>query len=123
MKIIDLLNKIAKGEEVPEEIKYYGFIWKLNKNEVEYYNDCDTPLFNQYLDTSIIDSLNDEVEIIEEQEEIDIQEIEKFEIDKNDFIQTNLGAFKTRKMDIAFLSKINELVQAVKQLDNKLKGE
>lgn len=58
-----------------------------------------------------------------EGEEIDIQSIKEFEIDKNNYIQTDLGAFKTRKMDIAFLNKINELVQAVNQLDKRTRKE
>lgn len=45
----------------------------------------------------------------------------KLKSNKNNFIQTELGAFKTRKMDIAFLDKINELVQAVKQLNKEIK--
>ena len=28
--------------------------------------------------------------------------IKEFEIDRNNYIQTNVGAFKTRKMDVAF---------------------
>ena len=61
--------------------------------------------------------------MIEEQQDIDIQNIEEFEIDINNYIQTNLGAFKTRKMDVAFLNKINDLIQAVKQLDRKIREE
>ena len=49
--------------------------------------------------------------------------IKEFEIDRNNYIQTNLGAFKTRKMDVAFLNKINDLIQAVKQLDRKIREE
>jgi hypothetical protein len=60
-------------------------------------------------------------ELMEEQDEIDIDSIEEFKIDKNNYIQTDLGAFKTRKMDIAFLNKINQLIQAVKQLNKELK--
>lgn len=61
-------------------------------------------------------------ELIED-EEIDINSIKEFEIDGNDFIQTDLGAFKTRKMDIAFLNKINELAKAVNQLDKRTRKE
>lgn len=60
-------------------------------------------------------------ELIEEEQDIDIQNMEKFEIDINNYIQTNLGAFKTRKMDVAFLNKINDLIKAVKQLDKRQK--
>lgn len=59
-------------------------------------------------------------ELIEENT-IDIDIIKEFEIDKNNYIQTDLGAFKTRKMDIAFLNKTNELVQAIKQLNREIK--
>ena len=47
--------------------------------------------------------------------------IKEFEIDRNNYIQTNLGAFETRKMDVAFLNKINDLIQAVKQLNKEIK--
>jgi len=68
MKVIDLLVKIANGEEVPRKIKYdtknYYF---RNYDYKEYYIDED------YIDeqTSFIDcidfyKLNDEIEIIEE---------------------------------------------------------
>ena len=63
MKVIDLLNKIANGEEVPKIIKYNDeFYWydETDDNEIARYRDIhDEWLFG---DTY----LNDEVEIIEE---------------------------------------------------------
>ena len=71
MKIIDLLNKIANGEEVPKEIRYEENIWKLNTLENTYDNGkcC---LFEDYIDKKyvITDVLNDEIEIIEEEKKI-----------------------------------------------------
>ena len=67
MKIIDLLNRIANGEELPKKIKYEGDIWELNTLENTYDNgEC--CLFEDYIDKKylITDVLNDEVEIIEE---------------------------------------------------------
>ena len=68
IKIIDLLNKIANGEEVPLKIKYDTCIWVLRKQFNDYWND------EQYLFISGFDMfenamcfLNDEVEIIEEE--------------------------------------------------------
>lgn len=66
MKIIDLLNKIANGEEVPQK-----FIW----NDKEYYLQlkncyrCDetSTIFE---DDFVLELLNDEVEIIEEEKKI-----------------------------------------------------
>lgn len=125
MKIIELLNKIANGEEIPKKIKYlnriyeykystYGTGYLYEDKGIEYW-------FSEDALSDSAEELNYEVEIIEDEEEIDIQSIEKFEIDANEYIKTKLGSFKTRKMDIAFLHKINELVQAVKQLDKNIK--
>ena len=61
MKVIELINKIAKGEQPPKKIKYYGVIYE--------YKDCD--YFDEdgeYLTNSLCfdeEDLNDEVEIIE----------------------------------------------------------
>ena len=63
MKIIDLLNKIANGEEVPEIIKYNNFIYKYDKDICDYDGD-DLYLFDN------TDKLNDEVEILEEEKKI-----------------------------------------------------
>lgn len=117
MKIIELLNKIANNEDVPKKIKYDDMIFKLNEYNC-YINDNDLIFIDSLIPN--LNNLNDEVEIIEDEEEIDIQSIEEFGIDDNEYIKTKIGSFKTRKMDIAFLHKINELVQAVKQLDKKV---
>lgn len=63
MKIIDLLDKIANGEEVPLVIKYNNKIYEYTK-EIEWYlrEDLKSELF---IDKN---RLNDEVEIIEEKE-------------------------------------------------------
>lgn len=64
MKIIDLLNKIANGEEVPKIIKYKGWYFKCYKGSpIKYHVDfdvCSKPLCDYYNDTE----LNDEIEII-----------------------------------------------------------
>ena len=118
MRIIDLLNKIANGEKVPQKIEYLDSVYELNE-ESFYMNNGDFFVDHINIDLS---NLNDEIELIED-EEIDINSIKEFEIDENNFIQTDLGAFKTRKMDIAFLNKINELAKAVKQLDKRTRKE
>jgi len=109
MKIIDLLNKIAKGEEVPVKIKYGGQIYlkkEDEENDVKYYEN-DTYLFLSTINSTAV--LNNEVEIIEEQEEIDIQETNWEEIGET------LGKI--------YLELGKGFAKAVKQLDNKLKGE
>lgn len=74
MKIIDLLNKIAKGEETPKKFKYENLTFE----EISYgvYKDNE----GDYLDDSIcvdFSNLNDEIEIIEEKEDNKIKHIGK----------------------------------------------
>jgi acylphosphatase len=66
MKVIDLLNKIAKGEEVPKELWYQGRLYKyIEDNNIVY-----RYAFRNSAQTLglilMVDSLNDQVEIIEE---------------------------------------------------------
>lgn len=71
MKIIDLLVKIANGEDVPKKIKYEDTIYYFNTEEKRYLKEnlmswiglCDDYLLDVIL--------NDEVEIIEEDNEIE----------------------------------------------------
>lgn len=39
MKVIDLLNKMANNEEVPNTIKYDGINWELKEDGLYYSND------------------------------------------------------------------------------------
>ena len=80
MKIIDLLNKIANGEEVKAKLKfklgdviitYYGNdnYYKIPEYKIEYVDKgCTT---HEFTFGTIIKCLNDEVEIIEENNIID----------------------------------------------------
>lgn len=127
IKVIDLLNKIANGEEVPYKVKYNGIIFTYNssnKQGLKYVDlNKENEVFYRYL-TGVVNKLTDEVEIIEEQEKIDIQSIE--ELDENfTYIENHssgLGIEKVlNKAEIELVNKINKLVQAVKQLEKKIK--
>lgn len=71
MKVIELLNKIANGEDLPEKIRYEENIWKLNPIN-DTYDNGECCLFEDYIDKKyvITDVLNDEVEVIEEDKKI-----------------------------------------------------
>ena len=104
IKIIDLLNKIANRENAPEKIKYNGTEYKLNEITGWYQNIDEIGSVNEWFVSKY--RLNDTVEILEEQQDIDIQEI-KYLNELSDCEERNI--------------KINELVQAVKQLDKQIK--
>lgn len=100
MKIIDLFDKMAKGEEVPKKIRVFGeeFIFEDN----DYYSiNSSAPLISYTGEDYLRVELNCEVEIIEEDKKIKTLLIE---------------LCKTlNKMN----NNVNELISEV----NKLKGE
>ena len=96
MKVIELLNKISKGENPDFKMNggsYKNSVWSF----INMYFGHKILTFEE-----IICWLNAEVEIIED-EEIDIQNIEDLGVSSN-----NVGG------------KIAELIKAVKQLDKKV---
>ena len=72
IKIIDLLNKIANGEEVPKKIKFDNQIWNINYGEknIYYTNYCDADLFIIIFRENLNFTLNDEIEILEEEKKM-----------------------------------------------------
>lgn len=104
--IIELLNKIANGEEVPKKIKReYGLVYTLNfgHETPTYYDDNDRTLWDGYN----FNILNEEVEILEDNTE----EIEELKPVKDGI------TYRYEWSEIP--NKINELVKAV----NKLRKE
>lgn len=69
-KIIDLLNKVANGEEAPKKIKYKDIEYEYNGKS--YIDGFDDDLFINVYCNEI--DLNEEVEIIEEKVETSIEE-------------------------------------------------
>lgn len=100
----ELIKAIANGE-IKEGTRF------IDKTDTKYYEGTTVHTFkyqnNNFIQEkiggiNIVSILNHDFELIEEGQDIDIQNMEKFEIDINNYLQTNLGAFKTRKMDVAF---------------------
>lgn len=105
IRVIELLNKIANGEELPKSIKYYGFIWQLHNGN---YFENGQRMLEDYLANGIVESLNDEVEILEDNTE----EIEELKPVKDGL------TYRYEWSEVP--NKINELVKAVNQLIIKL---
>ena len=106
MKVIDLLKKIEKGENIPKKIKVYQeiFEWDILEHYYRRSNGDDLLELCTIFNTGGLLSL--EVELIED--EIDIDSIEELKSVTNNIDGT-----------ICIMNKINELVQAVKQLNKK----
>lgn len=120
MKVIDLLNKIANGEEVPKIIKYQNSYYKFYERLKDFYNykkiDINTM---EYLDSYLEDEyfltniLTNEVEIIKGKEIIEEdKEIEELNLDADAL----KGDEIVRTIDYLLESKINSLVKAINEL-------
>lgn len=102
IKVIDLLNKIANGEEVPEKIKIKNIIYEYSGymycTENANYQDIEDYLFGKWN----FKILNEDVEIIEEPKKIE----------KIDFGTLNTQKEKNRAMK----DTINKLIDEINNL-------
>jgi len=118
MKVIDLLNKIANNEELPKYIKYDSYKWVFCKEFKDYKKLCDKHdeytdwLFEEY---DLINSLNDEIEIIEDTKED--KPIEKITIDLNYANHYSKANVKANGKYLA--EKINEIIDRLNNLEKK----
>ena len=121
MKVIDLLNKIANREEVPEKIKVDNIIYIYESWEHFYYTDNEAreDLLIRGKDYSTNDFLNWNVELIED-EPIDIDNIEELELIGTNFIDMDKNELKDNINKNRI--NLNKLVQAVKQLNKEIKS-
>lgn len=103
IKIIDLLNRIAKGEK-PKKIKYYDDVYEFDCYEGEwgYVNKeyCRYKWFAKEIDCDLQEQLNDEVELIEEDKKIEMLELSNATINEQ---------------EIEF--KINEIIEVLNERD------
>jgi hypothetical protein len=109
MKIIDLLNKIANGEEVPKKIYCFNREFYLKENT--YFGDTFTLM--HYIQE---EDLNDEVEIIEEEKKIPerVLNAEVFDVPKlNNMELSNIAL--TNKEDIKIIKDtLNKVLDYLK---------
>lgn len=111
IKIIDLLNKIANGEEVPEKIKAFNktFTYLYQSGDMTYFDDDNGDyLFSDNYDWE--NNLNMEVEIIEEDKKIEISKITKEEFERLD----------KRTLLELIVKNQNEIIEKLNEMD---KGE
>lgn len=114
MKVIDLLNKIANGEEVPKWVVY-------DKKEYTYMEECKDYVHEVYNNGTMLFLLSkiftkNGIDIVLNQELDFIEEDKKIEkIDKDDLvIGTPNGARVSFTLaDSILLDKINEIIEAI----------
>lgn len=104
MKVIDLLNKIAKGEEVPNKIKFENYIYNWRNMQKDYFCKQINYSLESIIGDYIFNNLNLKVEIIEENKDIE-------KIGNLKYCENEVESILHRKID--------ELVEEV----NKLKGK
>lgn len=118
IKMIDLLYKIANGEEAPKKIRYFGEEFKLAKDNEYYSVYSSRPLISYFGEDYLRAELNDEVEILDEEEFEDIEEITI----RDKTIGFPNGEWTARNMDKAFSIKINQLIKNQKKIIERLNG-
>ena len=122
IKIIDLLNKIANGEEVPKKIKWENIIYaysEYDKDYLEYpFSDEEYKGLFDMRNNILTQFLNDEIEIIEEP-----KKIEKISWREKESLAGNLMA--NEKQEILarrtekLKSSLNELIDEINILKDK----
>lgn len=112
MKIIDLLNKIANGEEIPKEIKYNACLFAFERQSQDYYCEEYGNLFEYLINEHRTgEFLNDEVEVIEED-----KKIKKFELPKfiNEGENTTDSQIWNLNINLCYTrDKINEIIDYI----------
>lgn len=129
IKIIDLLNKIANGEEVPQTIKYDDFYWNwCGSCKIYEARDEENIEINLYRSLVYEGDLNDEVEILDKEDEFeDIYSLcdnsEQYNFSSR---QTGMTKEDRRLLDSNFkelLIVVNQLIKNQKKIIERLKDE
>ena len=111
IKIIDLLNKIANGEEtINVKTKYDSDDWEKDDFLLSLYKEFERK--NNY---EIVEFLNDYVEILNEAKEDKIQKIYHCE---TSLTQNEVEIFITENLN-KMVDKINELIDEINNLKEK----
>ena len=110
MKVIDLLNKIAKGEEIPSKVIWRGVEFKhiIEEDYEDYINDIDCSLFRHDDDIyKVTNMLNDEVKIIEDNEDLELIPDDELHIIRDYSTNWNCRVLK---------DKINEIIKDINEI-------
>lgn len=112
MKIIDLLNKIANGEEVPKKIKLKNFkeIYTLREDCTGYkwYGEEKTNNdFGKTIHENLEYILKQDIEILEESKKIEYEQIEELSCNDYDFEKKTINSLIKNQRKL--IDEINNL--------------
>lgn len=110
MKVIDLLNKMANKEELPNKFFFEEEAFTYDKNRGLYF-DRTNETFGERFNLEM--AINDEIEIIEKEKTIEIHNLK--ELDEYAYMD-EYNEHEVEENRYA----INALIRAVKQLDKKI---
>ena len=123
IRIIDLLNKIANGEEVPEKIKYKGTIYEFFDGELitdyrHYYSKAEDDYddLSSLFDKNGLGFIHDEVEILDEPKEDKIEKVNTYVLCDSDFYTRYKDGYSLKATEIIdkafeeYSYKINEII-------------
>ena len=127
IKVIDLLNMIANGEELPNKFKWgcHNFTWCVYTYKA--LDEFGSPSFFDIIKDCSYHVLNDEIEIVDELEETeDLPKISK-EQEKNNKIEKlkfdDVVLFRNGQDIVDMLKihaiKINEIIDKINEMRNK----
>lgn len=112
IKIIDLVNRIESGEEIPEKIKYNQLEFKYDKGSGKYIRKNSSIITWFCIERFTNDFLNKTVEILEDNTE-EIEELEELKP-----VEDGL-TYRYEWSEIP--KRINELVKAINQIRKEIK--
>lgn len=122
MRLVDLLVKIANGEEVPKKIRFQDRAFIFDKEVNDYKNEIGLYFFESF--TGLTKFLNDKIEIIEEDTSKKIKKIEYVKY-TDEYVERSakdpLHRIEIKKhyevRDI--VDKINEVIDVLNSLERK----
>lgn len=130
MKIIDLLNKIANREELPERIKVAAkefYICRKNTidGDYDYQDDNATYLFDYLTEWDYVSNyLVKDIEIIEEHKEYeDIKKIEYYYENGANILKDNNKEYCISQSEKIIIDKVNKLIESQKEIMEMIKNE
>jgi len=119
IRVIDLLNKIANGEEVPKKIKYKDFIYEYFEQETVIDYRCydeKTELYgylSSCVDYEAFNILDNEVEILEEEKKIP-EKLDIYDELQSLLKDNNIDEHNLHKMLKKIELKQNEIIDYLK---------